>query len=111
MQILFLSVTVTLSLFVSSFAKKSAQNSLLGGSFPGDFSQLSTSSAVKLAVNPDANTDTTNWILNTFYLGSGCSGSVIMTYYISTGFCYPTSNPNVHYTYSCNSGKLIPTSL
>lgn len=104
MQIPSLTIVVALSLVVASFAEKNLARNF-ENKFP-DFSQLSTAPAVKLTVSPDANTDTTNWVMNTFYLGSGCSGSVITTQYQSTGFCYPTSDPNVYHTHTCTSGKI-----
>ena len=105
MQFLSLTAVVAvLSLVASSFAE---ENNLPQKSDKSDFSELTINSAVKLAAASDVNTDTSNWVQNTFYLGSGCSGSVIMTISLSTGFCFPTSTPGEFQAFSCNSGKIL----
>eukprot|EP01039_Chlorochromonas_danica_P006928 gene6928-7664_t len=71
-----------------------------------DISSQSSQPASRL--HPDGNVATTNWITNTFYEGSGCTGSVMTTKALSTAFCYKlTDDSTVFYTYACNSSAII----
>ena len=99
-----MSLLTSLSLLLlasTSFADVVPKNKMMIDFFaPDDSSSMSAS-----RLQPADNVATTNWMTNTFYEGSGCTGSIMMTQAISTAFCYPTSSPTEFYTYSRDSCK------